>query len=82
MIQMIGLIAAVAMPLWNIPLIVRIEQRKSSKDLSVSWALGVLACILLMLPASLMSSDVILRAFGIVNAALFSAVTIQILRYR
>ena len=81
MIQLIGLIAAVAMPLWNIPLIVRIEQRKSSKDLSVSWALGVLACILLMLPASLRSPDVILRAFGVANAALFSLVTIQILRY-
>ena len=82
MIQLIGLIGAVAMPLWNIPLIARIEQRKSSKDLSVSWALGVLACILLMLPASLRSPDVILRVFGVANAALFSLVVIQILRYR
>lgn len=82
MIQTIGLIGAMAMPLWNIPLIVRIQQRKSSKDLSVPWALGVLACILLMLPASLTSPDVVLRAFGIGNAVFFSIVTIQILRYR
>lgn len=82
MIQTIGLIAAVLMPLWNIPLIVRIEKRKSSRDISVSWALGVLACILLMLPASLISPDPVLRVFGVANAILFTAVVIQILRYR
>ena len=82
MMQTLGLIAAVLMPLWNIPLIVRIEQRKSSKDISVPWALGVLSCILLMLPAALDSPDAIFKAFGIVNAVLFGAVVIQILRYR
>ena len=82
MIQTLGLIAAVLMPLWNIPLIVRIEKRKSSKDISVPWALGVLGCILLMLPAALTSPDIVLRVFGILNAVLFSAVVIQILRYR
>lgn len=82
MIQTIGLIAAVIMPLWNIPLIVRIGRRKSSKDISLPWALGVLACILLMLPAALISPDIVLRAFGIVNAVSFAAVVIQILRYR
>ena len=82
MIQTLGLIAAVVMPLWNIPLIVRIERRKSSKDISLPWAVGVLGCIFLMLPAALISPDIVLRAFGIMNAVLFTAVVIQILRYR
>lgn len=82
MIQTLGLIAAVLMPLWNIPLIVRIERRKSSKDISLPWAVGVLGCIFLMLPAALTSTDIVLRAFGIANAVLFTAVVIQILRYR
>ena len=78
----LGLIAAVAMPLWNIPLILKIGQRKSSKDISLSWALGVFACILLMLPSALASPDAIFRAFGIANTALFAAVVVQVLRYR
>lgn len=82
MIQTIGLIAAVVMPLWNIPLIVRIERRKSSKDISLPWALGVLGCILLMLPAALVSPDPVLRTYGMTNAVSFTAVVIQILRYR
>ena len=82
MLQQLGLIAAVAMPLWNIPLIIRIERRKSSKDISLTWTLGVYACILLMLPSALASSDLIFRMFGIVNALLFGAVVIQVLRYR
>ena len=82
MMQTLGLIAAVALPFWNIPLIIRISRRKSSKDLSLPWAFGVLGCILLMLPSSLASPDLIFRVFGVVNAVLFTAVVIQILRYR
>ena len=82
MIQILGLMAAVVMPLWNIPLIVRISRRKSSKDLSLPWAFGVLGCVLLMLPSALASPDVIFRVFGVANAVLFTAVVIQILRYR
>ncbi len=78
----LGLIAAVAMPLWNIPLILHIERRRSSSDMSLAWALGVLACILLMLPSALISPDRVFRAFGIANAAFFSLVVIQIVRYR
>ena len=81
-VQWLGLIAAVAMPFWNIPLIITIERRKSSKDISVAWALGVFGCILLMLPAALLSPDPTFKAFGIANAVLFGAVVAQILRYR
>ena len=81
-IQTVGLIAAVVMPFWNIPLMIRIGRRKSSKDISLPWALGVLSCVFLMLPSALASSDVTFKVFGVVNAALFSAVVVQVLRYR
>ena len=80
--QTVGLIAAVAMPFWNIPLIIRISQRKSSKDISLPWALGVLSCIVLMLPSALASPDVIFKAFGVVNSVFFTAVVVQVVRYR
>ncbi len=82
MIQTIGLIAAVALPFWNIPLIVRIGQRKSSRDISLPWALGVLACLLLMLPSALLSPDRVFKVFAVVNVTMFSLVVIQVLRYR
>lgn len=78
----LGLIAAVVMPLWNIPLILRIGRRKSSKDISLSWALGIFACILLMLPSALASPDAIFRTFGIANTVLFAGVVVQVIRYR
>ena len=82
MMKTIGWVAAVALPFWNIPLILKLERRKSSRDFSLSWALGVWACILLMLPAGLHSPDPVFRVFVVVNAFLFTAVVIQILRYR
>ena len=82
MIQLLGLIAGVAMPLWNIPLILKIRQRKSSKDISLPWALGVFGCIVLMLPAALASSDPVFKSFGVINVALFGLVVAYVLRYR
>ena len=82
MIKIIGLIAAVILPLWNIPLIVRIERRKSSKDISLFWAIGVWICLILMFPAALISNDIVFKVFSIVNIILFSIVAIQALRYR
>ncbi len=82
MIQTLGFIAAVVMPLWNIPLMLRIGRRKSSGDISAAWVLGVYTCILLMLPSGLASPDPTFKAFAILNVALFSGVVIQVLRYR
>jgi hypothetical protein len=82
MIQTLGMIAAVMMPLWNIPLILRLQRRRSSQDVSLWWALGVWGCMWVMLPAGLASADPVFRAFTIVNMVLFSAVVVQILRFR
>ena len=81
-VQLFGIIGAVVMPLWNIPLILKIIQRKSSADISLWWAIGVWACIILMAPAGLVSQDIVLKMFSIVNLLLFSCVVFIVLIYR
>ena len=81
-IQKIGLIAGVVLPLFNIPLIVRLWRRKRAEDLSVTWAVGVWVCIVLMTPQALRSTDVAFRAYGIVNILFFTVVAFQIVWYR
>ncbi len=70
------------MPLWNIPLIVRIVRRRSCGDLSLLWLFGIWGCIVLMLPSSLISTDIVLKAFGISNFLLFSVVVMVVMKYR
>lgn len=82
MIRLVGLVAGIVLPFWNIPLIVKIQRRKSSKDISLPWALGIFSCIILMLPAALVSPDAVFKWFSIINVAMFSVVVIQVLRYR
>jgi len=43
----IGMVASLTLPLFNIPLIYKIKKTKSSKDLSLIWAIGVWFCIVL-----------------------------------
>mgnify|MGYP001588514618 CR=1 FL=1 len=81
-IQTLGLVAGVILPLWNIPLIVRIQRRRSSQDISLPWALGVFGCLVLMFPSALLSSDVVFKTFSIINITLFTAVVVQVVRFR
>ncbi len=81
-VESIGMIAGVTLPLFNIPLVMKILKRKSSNDFSLAWAIGVWVCIVLMTPQALRSSDLSFRAFGIVNLVCFSAVLFFILKYR
>jgi hypothetical protein len=81
-IEKVGMISALALPLFNIPLILRLVQRKSAGDFSLSWALGVWVCIGLMTPQALRSSDPAFRAFGVFNFLFFSVVTFLVLKYR
>ena len=80
--ELLALVASVTMPLWNIPLVVKIVRRKSSEDLSLSWVLGVWTCLLLMLPWAAVTKDTVLKAFSFVNFVLFSAVFCAVLKYR
>lgn len=80
--ETIGLIASVVMPLWNIPLMVKIIKRRSSSDISMAWVMGVWVCCLLMAPSGFMSKDIVWRSFNIVNLILFTGVVIVVLKYR
>jgi uncharacterized protein with PQ loop repeat len=82
MMEKVAFVAAIVLPLWNIPLIVRVIKRKSSEDISMYWALGVWICFLLMAPEAFRSSDAVWRAFNIMNLILFTAVVIVVLIYR
>jgi len=82
MMEYIGAFAGFIMPFFNIPLIMRLWQRKRSDDVSLTWAGGVWACIVLMTPAALKSSDLAFRLFGYTNALFFTVVVFFIFYYR
>ena len=77
-----GTVGAIVLPLFNIPLIVRIWQRKSSKDFSMTWAVGVWVCIVLMTPQALRSPDDSFKIYGYLNIVFFSIVAFMVVRYR
>ena len=82
LIEIVGLVASIILPLCNIPLIIRIIHRKSSKDVSPYWAVGVWICLVLMAPAGVMSKDFIWRTYTVINLILFTGVVITVLAYR
>ena len=81
MLDQIALVAAVALPLWNIPLIIRVIQRKSSEDISLMWAVGVWICLVLMAPSGFKSPDLVWKMFNIVNIICFTGVVAVVLIY-
>lgn len=80
--QQISVIAGVILPLWNIPLMVRIIRRKTSEDISLFWLYGIWGCILLMFPSTLMSEEAGYRWFGITNVIFFTMVVVVVMMYR
>jgi len=81
-LEITAMVASTSMPLFNIPLIMRIIHRKSSDDLSLIWVFGVYACILAMFPYSLMQKDLVLKLFSISNTILFTGVVVATLWFR
>lgn len=81
MIKFLGLVAALILPLWNIPLIVKISRRKSSKDFSLWWTFGLWLTLLAMLPSALVSEDIVFKVFNLANLAIFTAVVFQVVRH-
>lgn len=78
----IGMASSIIMPLFNIPLVIKIWKRRSSSDISLTWTLGVWGSILVMTPAAIISSDPVFRIFGIMNILLFSTVAFSVLKFR
>jgi len=81
-VKIIGLLAAVLLPFFNIPLIIKIIRRRSSMDISMSWVMGVWICSILMAPSGFTSRDMVWRCYNIVNLILFTGVVIVVWRYR
>jgi len=81
-VKILGIVASFALPLFNIPLILQIKRRKSSADISQTWAIGVWVCILLMTPSVFFSTDMVFRVFGVVNLTFFTLVVFYVLKYR
>src|SRR4051794_17086745 len=81
LIHTIGMLSGLIMPVFNIPLIVRIVHRRSSADISLIWVIGVWICVVAMLPSSLQSSDPVLFVFGIANSLFFTAVFVTVLYF-
>jgi len=82
MIETTALIASIALPMWNIPLIVRIIRRKSSEDISLPWALGVWVCTVMIFPQAVTSDEFVWKIFSIINLVTFSGVTAAVVFFR
>ena len=78
----LGAVAGGAMPLFNIPLMIRIYKRRSADDVSLSWEFGVWGCMLLMVPSAIQTSDIVLKIFGIANAVLYAGVVAVVVYFR
>ncbi len=78
----VGVIASFALPLFNIPLILRMIKRKSSEDISMTWVIGVWVCIILMTPRALMSKDFAFQVYGVMNIVFFTLVLFFSAKYR
>ena len=78
----IGLWAGIALPLWDIPLIVRIIRRKSSADISLIWMWGLWLSSVLMAPSAIMAnSNPSAVAFNIVNVIALTVLLIVVIKY-
>ena len=82
LIDIIGLVAAICLPLFNIPLILRIVGRRSSDDISLVWVVGVWVCIVLMAPSGFRSPDIVWRVYNYANIFFFTGVLAATLKYR
>ena len=78
----IGLWAAIILPLWDIPLMVRVVQRKSSQDISIVWAVGLWATSVLMAPSAFISGDKLAIGFNTMNVIMLTGVLIVVIKYR
>ena len=80
--ETIGLWAGIILPLWDIPLIVRIIKRKSSADISLGWIWGLWGASVLMAPNAFIVGNQLAIAFNIVNVIMLSIVLLVVIKYQ
>lgn len=78
----IGLIAATVLPLWDIPLIVRIVRRRSSQDISLIYAVGIWVTAVMMAPSAFVSGDKLAIGFNVMNVIMLTGVMVVTIKYR
>ena len=81
-LRLLGAAAGALMPVFNIPLMVRIWRRRSADDISLFWLFGVWGCMLAMLPSAVHSGDYVLKIFGVSNVIFFSGVVAVVMYFR
>ncbi len=81
-VDTLATVAGSALPLFDISLIMYVIKRKSSKDISLMWAVGLWATSVAMAPAGIMSADIASRAFNIVNVVMLTFVVVVVYKYR
>lgn len=78
----IGMWAGIVLPLWDIPLIVRIIRRKSAADISLVWMWGLWGCSVLMaVSAFAANNNPTAVAFNISNIIALSVLLAVVLKY-
>ena len=82
LINVLGLVGGIMLPLFNVPLIYKIIKRKSSNDLSLVWVVGVWICIVMMTPSGFQSEDIVWRTYSYFNIILFTGVVFTAIKYR
>ncbi len=80
--ETIGFWAGIMLPLWDIPLIMRIIQRKSSEDISLMWIWGLWLASVLMTPSAFIVGNKLAIAFNIVNVVMLSIVLVVVIKYQ
>jgi len=81
-VKTIGLWAAIILPLWDIPLIVRVVKRKSSQDISLIWAIGIWITAVMLAPSAFLSGDKMAIGFNTMNVIMLTGVMIVTIKYR
>ena len=80
--ESIGLWAGVALPLFDIPLIIRIIKRRSSADISLLWIGGLWASSVLMAPSAFVKKDMVAMGFNAMNVVMLTLVLVVAVKYR
>lgn len=80
--EIVGFTASIILPFFNIPLMIRIIKRRSSDDISITWAAGIFGSLLLMEPAALISPDIIFKVFATLNVIIYFGVFFLVIYFR
>lgn len=78
----ISTIAAAVLPLFDIPLILHIMKRRSSKDISVLWAVGLWVTSIALAPAGILNPNWASKLFNIVNVIMLTILVVVVWKYR